>query len=256
MKTLMFATGTTLLMLLAAATVPVQAGSEQGYDKVTERFYDSDGRLVVEKGIRTDVDGLEFERIYKHADEKAKKSNGPVPSVDAVTDCPSTKYVKAPWKWTAPYSAFSTQHASIFDASGNTWDVETGADIFGGVTTGSQGTAGVLDGVNQIAWANLGASSTIAVTTTWYYTQTGIAVESDGQYNTYYPWSTSGAPGAMDVQNIATHEIGHTFGLNHPKGPGSQISCLTMYAYASLGETQKRTLGDGDILGIEAIYGA
>jgi hypothetical protein len=29
----------------------------------------------------------------------------------------------------------------------------------------------------------------------------------------------------------------------------------TMYAYASLGETKKRTLDNGDIAGIEAIYG-
>jgi hypothetical protein len=93
------------------------------------------------------------------------------------------------------------------------------------------------------------------VTTTWYNRATHAAVESDGQYNTHYPWSTTGAAGAMDVLDIATHEIGHTFGLNHPKGAGA-ISCLTMYAYANLGETQKRTLGDGDILGIRAVYGA
>lgn len=255
MKTLMFATGTTLLMLLAAATVPAQATQEQGYDKVTERFYDSDGRLVVEKGIRTDVDGMVFERIYKHADEKAKKSNGPIPSVDAVTDCPSTKYSAAGWRWTAPYSGYADQHAAIFTASGNTWDVETGAEIFGSFQSGVQGTAGQLDNVNQIQFVNLGATTTIAVTTTWYYRSTGQAVESDGQYNTFYQWSTSGEAGKMDVQNIATHEVGHTFGLNHPKGSGG-ISCLTMYASATYGETQKRTLGDGDILGIEAIYGA
>ena len=133
--------------------------------------------------------------------------------------------------------------------------METGADIFGSINSGVQGTAGQLDGVNQIQFVSLGASTTIAVTTTWYYRSTGQAVESDGQYNTYYAWSTSGAAGAMDVLNIATHEVGHTFGLNHPKGSGG-ISCLTMYAYANYGETQKRTLGDGDILGIEAIYGA
>lgn len=242
-----------LLTLVAVAVTPATA-DPPGQDRVTERGYDAGGRLLYEKGVRTDVDGLVFERFFKHADNKAQ-GGGPAPSADAATDCPSTKYVKAGWKWTAPYSAVAAQHAALFDQAGNTWDVETGADIFGSVTSGKQGNAGTLDGVNQIEFVSLGASSTIAVTTTWYYRQTGQAVESDGQYNTYYTWSTSGAPGAMDVLNIANHEVGHTFGLNHPKGAGS-ISCLTMYAYANVGETQKRTLGDGDILGIKAIYGA
>jgi hypothetical protein len=251
MKTLMFAVGTTLLML-AMATAPVSA-DPPGEDRVTERHYDNAGRLLAEYGIRTDVDGMVFERIYKHADEKVK-GNGPSVSVDAATDCASPKYAAAGWRWTAPYSAFADQHASIFNAAGNTWDVQTGADIFGSISAGS-GPAGVLDNRNQLSFVNLGAGSTIAVTTTWYYRSTGQAVESDGQYNTAYAWSTSGAAGAMDVENIAAHEIGHTFGLNHPKGSGG-ISCLTMYAYANYGETQKRTLGDGDILGIKAIYGA
>lgn len=257
MKTTSFAIGTGLLVLAIAAAIGPAAADQPGEDRVTERGYDGAGRLLYEKGIRTDVDGLEFERIYKHVQSGPQnaQNGGPASSANAATDCASTKYVKAGWKWNAPYSAFAASNAALFDQAGNAWDAETGADIFGGVSSGKQGNAGTLDGVNQIEFVSLGASSTIAVTTTWYYRQTGEAVESDGQYNTYYSWSTSGAAGSMDVLNIAAHEIGHTFGLNHPKGAGG-ISCLTMYAYANTGETQKRTLGDGDILGIEAIYGA
>ena len=254
MKTALFATGTTLLLLAVTLAAGPAAADPPGEDRVTERGFDGAGRLLYEKGIRTDVDGLEFERIYKHVDERVRPT-GPASSADAATDCPSTKFVKAGWKWNAPYSAVAASNAALFDQAGNTWDAETGADIFGSVTSGKQGNAGTYDGVNQIEFVNLGASTTIAVTTTWYYRQTGEAVESDGQYNTYYSWSTTGAAGSMDVLNIAAHEVGHTLGLNHPKGGGG-ISCLTMYAYANTGETQKRTLGDGDILGIEAIYGA
>jgi hypothetical protein len=248
------------LALLGALLLPMTVadpGQAPGQDRVTERYYDDAGRLIAEYGIRTDVDGLVFERIYKHVSdgEEHAKAGGPVPSANAATDCPSTKYVKAGWKWNAPYSALAATNAALFDQAGNTWDTQTGADIFGSISSGKQGNAGTLDGVNQIEFVNIGASTTIAVTTTWYYRQTGEAVESDGQYNTFYSWSTSGAAGSMDVLNIATHEIGHTFGMNHPKGSGG-ISCLTMYAYADYGETQKRTLGDGDILGIKAIYGA
>jgi hypothetical protein len=169
-------------------------------------------------------------------------------------DCTSTAYRLAGWHWTSSYRATSASYASLVGQGLGTWDAQTGASISAGSGSGKQGEAGTYDGVNQIEWESLGASSTIAVTTTWYYRGSGVAVESDGQYNTYYQWSTSGEAGKMDVLNIVTHEVGHTFGLNHPSGSG--ISCLTMYAYGAYGETQKRTLGAGDILGIEAIYGA
>jgi hypothetical protein len=251
MKTLLSATAAALLLLPLALSTGT---AEPAGDRVNERYYDAQGRLVSEVGVRTDNDAIGFTRLYKYADDKEANGNGRVASSsDAATDCPSTKYVTAGWRWTAPYSARADNHASVFNAAGSTWDAATSASIFGGVTSGS-GPAGVFDGVNQFAFQNLGSSSTIAVTTTWYYRGSGQAVESDAQYNTFYAWSTSGASGAMDVQNIGTHEIGHTFGLDHPKGPGT--SCLTMYAYANTGETQKRTLGDGDILGIQALYGA
>src|SRR5688572_8745173 len=246
-------------LLLALAT-PVPADPGKGGDKVTERGYDADGRLVWEKGIRTDSDVIAFERFYRHADSKARPGGGGGGSggggiSDPGTDCESDSYRKAPWKWSAPYAATASSQAALFDAAGRSWDDATGAGIFAGVSAGSAGTAGTFDGANQIDFVSLGATSTIAVTTTWYNRFTGQAVESDGQYNTHYAWATDGSAGAMDVLNIATHEVGHTFGLDHPKAGGG-IGCLTMHAYASLGETQKRSLGDGDILGIKAIYGA
>jgi hypothetical protein len=254
MKPLIFASAA-LLMLLAVG-MPLAAGSPgqgPGSDRVTERGYDGQGRLLWERGVRSDNDGIGFERFYHYAEDGSGAKVGGA-SGAALTDCPSTRYSLAGWSWAAPYSAYASDYASVFDAAGNTWDNRTAADVFGTVTAGVHGTAGTLDGVNQISFVGLGASTTIAVTTTWYNRASHQAVESDGQYNTYYAWATSGAPGAMDVQDIATHEIGHTFGLNHPKGGG--ISCLTMYAYANYGETQKRTLGDGDLLGLRAIYGA
>jgi hypothetical protein len=123
----------------------------------------------------------------------------------------------------------------------------------GGAGGGDNGNAGTYDGVNQLEWEFIGTGSTVAVTTTWSYRGSGEAVESDGQYNTYYPWSTSGASNAMDAESVIQHETGHTAGLNHPSGSG--IECLTMYAYVNYGWTHGRTLGDGDILGVRAIYG-
>ncbi len=56
----------------------------------------------------------------------------------------------------------------------------------------------------------------------------------------------------MDLQNIATHELGHTVGLSDLYN-----RCLeeTMYGYSSEGETSKRSLNPGDIAGLKAIFG-
>ncbi len=66
-----------------------------------------------------------------------------------------------------------------------------------------------------------------------------------------FDWSNTGDPTKMDFENIATHEIGHAMGLSHPSD-----TCLeeTMYAFASEGETKKRTLEAGDIAGINKLY--
>ncbi len=243
-----------------AAGLPVVA---EPPDHAVERVYDASGRLIVERGLSEHVEGLAYERHFWHADKAAKPDNpgggkgkgGDDGGSDPGTDCASDKYALAGWHWTGPYSATASSHATVFDASLQTWQASTAGAVAGSISFGASATAGVQDFVNQIDFVALGSTSTIAVTTTWYYTSSGEAVESDAQYNTAFAWATDGSGDAMDVQAIATHELGHTLGLDHPKGSPKQVSCLTMYAYGSEGSTIERTLGDGDILGIQALYG-
>ena len=60
----------------------------------------------------------------------------------------------------------------------------------------------------------------------------------------------SRAPPAYDLANIATHEFGHTYGLDHP----ANARWETMYAFGFTGETLKRSLGAGDTDGIRSRY--
>jgi len=71
--------------------------------------------------------------------------------------------------------------------------------------------------------------------------------------NTYYGWSLSGEAGKMDVQNIMTHELGHFCGIADLYNDADYW--LTMYGDGDFGQTDKRTLGLGDILGLRAFYG-
>ncbi|HEX7168737.1 MAG TPA: matrixin family metalloprotease, partial [Acidimicrobiales bacterium] len=99
--------------------------------------------------------------------------------------------------------------------------------------------------------------TTLAVTYTWRWSD-GF-VESDTIFNTAVNWQNLGSEGdgcyetagsAYDVQNIAAHEFGHTYGLGHPSGARFE----TMYAYGYSGETLKRSPASGDIAGVNALY--
>jgi hypothetical protein len=220
------------------------------------RVYDENGELLLEQTIEPENPLLQRTTHYLRLGALDGSSDAAKPGggADPGTDCESDAYRTTGWYWNEPYRAQSDSYASIVGSALGEWDQHAGgASISAGAGSGDNGNAGVYDGVNQLEWENIGSGSTVAVTTTWSYRGSGIAVESDGRYNTYYPWSTSGASNAMDVESVVQHEVGHTFGLNHPSGPG--IDCLTMYAYVNYGWTHGRTLGDGDILGIKAIYG-
>lgn len=250
---------TTIAILTAFTLAPAGALDLSRDDFVPVALYNANGELVFFQELDPQNPLLvKTTHYYRFSDlqpsaDKGKPGSGG--GTDPGTDCESDAYKLAGWHWTGPYSAKADAHASIFNGAASRWDGQTAFSLSGGITSGNDGTAGVQDFKNNIQFVNLGASSTVAQTITWAYRTSGQAVESDGQYNTYYPWSTSGAAGAMDVENVATHEVGHTFGLTHPTSTSTN-ACLTMYAYVNYGDTQARTLGDGDILGIKAIYGA
>ena len=117
------------------------------------------------------------------------------------------------------------------------------------------------DGKNEVFFGNIDDPVAIAVTIVW-----GIfrgppsgreLVEWDMVYDDLdFGWSEDcesyNCSNNMDFENIATHELGHTFGLSDLYE--NACSEETMYGYAIEGETSKRILEAGDITGIYKLY--
>lgn len=106
---------------------------------------------------------------------------------------------------------------------------------------------------NNVQWAAIdGVSGIVAVTSTCFFLQTKEIVGFAMTIDQAEPWFIGSSPTALDVENTVTHEFGHVAGLDHVRPP--QDACLTLFPFVDLGETQKRTLGLGDKLGMQALY--
>ena len=181
------------------------------------------------------------------------------PADDSMTN-PDYKLLRFHWYttagyWINPTNTYGISESEVVNAiqiSANTWDVETSYQVFSykGTTTN---LAGKYDGYNVVSWGTYSQANVIAVTFIWYTRGTRI-LETDTLMNVHFTWSLSGETGKMDVQNIMTHEFGHWCGLNDLYS--DKDYWLTMYGYANYGETYKQTLGLGDILGLQKVYGA
>jgi hypothetical protein len=136
-----------------------------------------------------------------------------------------------------------------------TWtDVTTSSFIFiyGGTTTST--AYGSNDGINIVTFGPMGTNGTLAENYFWYNSTTGEFKDTDIQFNTSYPWATDGSIIAYDVQNVGTHELGHSLCLDDLYD--SADTEKTMYGYVDVGETKKRTLDQDDIDGITYLYPA
>lgn len=114
-------------------------------------------------------------------------------------------------------------------------------------------TRGNMDGYNTIVWGDYPTKDVIAVTILWYNVKTKTIIEFDIVFDIDYAWSASGESGKMDLQNIATHELGHGAGLDDLYTSAAYRE--TMYGYSYVGDIEKRSLYIGDKAGITKLYG-
>ena len=188
--------------------------------------------------------------------------------------CSDSRYLLWPGRWSGSRYGYRTKNGTF--PNGNTtrqaitrahhnWDNTDNTCGFADITplysdwvgTTSTGFHTTRDGVSVVDFgdmSNVGGSDSanVAITSLWTNAANQY-VETDQRYNSAKSWSTAGAAGAYDVENIATHETGHSIGIQGDHTAASHKE-LTMYASASPRETKKRTLGRGDVLALRAKY--
>jgi hypothetical protein len=183
------------------------------------------------------------------------------------SDCYGFLSRGAKWKTLEPYIVDPSNNESLSDSfvrsnlAGDIakWEAAASYDILGSEINGVVDGADTVDpdGKNEVYFGDISQPGAIGVTIVW-----GIfrgppdlreLVEWDQVYDDAdFDWSSSGEPGKMDFEAIATHELGHSVGLDDLYN--DECSEMTMYGYADNGETKKRTLEDGDIAGVSSLY--
>ncbi len=198
----------------------------------------------------------------------------PEPTASPVVSCtdPDSSAVVPPAGWhlpsswtynlnisSAPSSVGAANFPTIASNAYATW-----ANAVPGKVSFSRGadttvSRRALDGKNIITWGATSGSA-LAVTYSWYYTTTKEAAEIDTIFNKKFAWSwtnpsqyaCSQSANTYDAQNILTHELGHTMGLDDVYDASYVDN--TMYGYGLKGEIKKDTLTTGDKNGLLTIY--
>jgi len=152
---------------------------------------------------------------------------------------------------------------SAFSAAASAWAGATSTELFNTKTPimdpGFTVNPDETNGVNEIAFQDLSAAHAIAITYVWGWFSGPVDQREIVEFDmilddTEYTWGDATTNSAlMDVQNIATHELGHALGLNDVYQ--SACSTVTMYGYSDYGEITKRTLDGADITGLRELYG-
>lgn len=149
---------------------------------------------------------------------------------------------------------------STIAASVSTWNTECSFDLDGGYTIdySCSWDDTVYDYRNEVLFGDYHDDNVIAITVVWGFfggpPKDREIIEFDILFNDYWDWGDVDEDGllVMDLQNIATHELGHGYGLDDLDDPRANLE--TMYGFSELGDIVKRDLYYGDIRGIQKLY--
>jgi hypothetical protein len=123
--------------------------------------------------------------------------------------------------------------------------------MYGGHATST--AYNINDGVNIICFRKMGNKANVARNFI-HHDASGKICDSDIVFNTDHKFSATDAcpKNCYDIQNVLTHELGHSLSLNELKK--RIYADKTMYWKEMKGETKKRSLDMDDIEGIAFLY--
>jgi hypothetical protein len=120
-------------------------------------------------------------------------------------------------------------------------------------------------GYNTVSFGGFDDPSVIAITSVWGYfggkPSGREIIEAHILFNDAFEWGDAAEDGdgdgspdlyLMDIQNIATHELGHVVGMGDVYN--AEATAETMYGYSTEGDLEKRDLYKGDIAGVTKLY--
>jgi hypothetical protein len=151
----------------------------------------------------------------------------------------------------------STMISGAFDA----WTNAGSAANYSMNSSTSNSTSSQQDNTSRVFFTSNSSSKldygVIAVTQVYYYTGNGQIVESDMIFNdTYFQFTATpgdtGISNRIYLQDVATHEAGHAYGLDHSTANRSSLVYRAFSGQFTLGEDDKaaiKTLYSGGVSG-------